>query len=203
MTDIDQELTQRLEEFDDHKIINIISREAPLLIKSIHKNDYLKILLRELMIAKEQDRIGFTGSVSEWREFMWGERIEEAFLAQKRNLDCFSYWQLICKNKNNAMDYYYKLCNKEISFDSLQANGIKVNFIQHRRLSEMSESLKKILSRSKIGIPLKPFQSNKLFCIYQLANRKQAVLNDLMRAELLEKLEIQWCHREINRYLDG
>ena len=72
-------------------------------------------LLLHLLLAEEVRRSG--GDLTQlaaWRRQRWGSRVEQQFVLQRQRFQRISYYQLVLKERGEAMEYYYQLSNQEI-----------------------------------------------------------------------------------------
>ena len=191
-----------LENTGHQEIFNAFDLDSDILINTLIKENLLEKVLHRVIIERERCKSKFCGSYEEWKEMMWGDRIEELFISKKSSLDSISFWQAVCSDKNSAMELYFSLCNKETEFTNLKSKNIPVKYFENRKLGEINSSLQQLLLTSKKNIPRKPIRHQKGFVIYQLVNIKQSQLTSDLRKELLNELEHQWCNREINRILE-
>ena len=101
------------------------------------------------------------------------------------------------------MEYYYQLCNKEISFADIKQQFPEATYHNNKKLKLLSDNLRSLALRSSVYIPAKPISNGKnKFLVFMLTNRQPAQLDDALRNKLLVDLEKQWCEREIKRLLD-
>ena len=188
----------------NNHLIQLFSLNCDNLISAARANNTLFNLIKERLIEGDRER-GNDRVVSrdQWREERWGERVEEAFLEQKKLLDRISFWYWIAPNKPIAMEYYYQLCNKEISFADIKQQFPEATYHNNKKLKLLSDNLRSMAQRSSVNIPVKPINNGKnKFLIFMLTNRQPAKLDDALRHKLLVDLEQQWCEREIKRLLD-
>ena len=196
--------SQRLHALSNQQLRDLFSLTTDHLLTASRKLNDLSKLLQEVII--EQDRVKDNSedlSRDEWRENRWGDRVEEAFLQQKKLLDRVSFWHLTIPDKNMAMEYFYQLCNKEITFADIQKENPGAQYFTDRKLKTVNEPLRKILQKMHLNVPFKPINNGKGgFILLQVTHRSSAELDQQRRLSLLQELESQWCNREINRLLD-
>ena len=196
--------SQRLGALSNQQLIDLFSLTTDRLLTASRQFDRLTKLLQEVIIEQDRQNNNLTGlSRDEWRESRWGDRVEEVFLQQKKLLDRISFWHLKIPDKNIAMEYFYQLCNKEITFADIKKENPNAQYFPERKLKTVSESLRKILQKMNLNVPFKPINNGEgEFILLQVTHRSSAELDQKRRLSLLQDLESQWCNREINRLLD-
>ena len=196
--------SQRLCELTNQQLADLFSLTKDHLLTASRQLNNLSKLLQEVIIEQDRKNNNSEGlNRDEWRERRWGDRVEEAFLQQKKLLDRVSFWYLTIPDKNIAMEYFYQLCNKEITFADIKKENPDAQYFPDRKLKTVDESLRKILQKIKLYVPFKPINNGKGgFILLQVTHRSSAELDQKRRLSLLQELESQWCNREINRLLD-
>ncbi len=196
--------SQRLCALSNQQLVDLFLLTTDRLLTASRQFNNLSKLLQEVIIEQDRHNNNMKGlSRDEWRESRWGDRVEEAFLQQKKLLDRISFWHLKIPDKNIAMEYFYQLCNKEITFADIKKENPDAQYFHERKLKTVNDSLRKILQKMNLNVPFKPINNGKGgFILLQVTHRSSAELDQQRRLSLLEDLESQWCKREINRLLD-
>ena len=71
-----------------------------------------------LVLAEEVRRSG--GDLTQlaaWRRQRWGSRVEQQFVLQRQRFQRISFYQLVLKERGEAMEYYYQLSNQDTISD--------------------------------------------------------------------------------------
>jgi len=196
--------SQRLCELTNQQLADLFSLTTDHLLTASRQLNNLSKLLQEVIIEQDRKNNNSDGlRRDEWRERRWGDRVEEEFLQQKKLLDRVSFWYLTLPEKNIAMEYFYQLCNKELTFADIKKENPDAQYFPDRKLKTVNESLRKILQKMNLNVPFKPINNGKGgFILLQITHRSSAELDQQRRLSLLQELESQWCNREINRLLD-
>ena len=113
----------------------------------------------------------------------WGDRVEEAFLQQKKLLDRVSFWYLTIPGKNTAMEYFYQLCNKEITFADIKKEHPDAQYFPERKLkTSPTKSLRKILQKMNLNVPHYSQsimgREDLYYCRSRIAHRLNSINND-------------------------
>ena len=193
-----------LSEIDLRNLLGPIA-ELRKLLALLQTNDQLKPLLLQSIIEAARHHDGFgddEGACKAWREQRWGDRVEEAFLDRRRELDQVSFWMAIFSTKGMAMETFYQLCNEETSFDDLALTNRKIKCHRAIRYGKLTPALEKRLRGAGTSKPQMPVRNNNGFLITQVVEQLPAQLDDTLSQQLLAELEQNWANRELNLRLD-
>ena len=208
MTNSDKDLSKlnlnSLSEIDLSNLLGPIA-EPLRLLALLQTNDQLKPLLLQSIIEEARHNDGFGDDESaciSWRKKRWGERVEEAFLDRRRELDQVSFWMATFSAKGMAMEIFYQLCNQETSFDELALTNRTIKCHRAIRYGKLTPALEKRLRGAGTSKPQMPIRNNKGFLITQVVEQLPAQLDDTLSQQLLAELEQNWANRELNLRLD-
>ena len=138
----------------------------------------------------------------EWREYMFNDRLEETFLSEKIYHEKVSFWYWLVGEKEQAMEYYYQLCNNETNFPDLKKKHPNVRYFSNHPAYQLEGNISKALRYTKINTPTSPFLTKKGYLILQKDSSKNAKLDNNLRQKLFDKLESEWFLREIYRTIE-
>ena len=119
-------------------------------------------LLKQVLIHNEREKDNCGDSkkqISIWRLKKFGDRLEEAFIDRKKELDSVSFWTLFTKERGTALEIFYQLCNQETTFKKLASLYKGVRTEKRRCYSELSNVLRRQLNGAGIENHNHQFQS--------------------------------------------
>ena len=193
-----------LPKLTNEQIKKLFSVNSDIILSAAKSNNTVVKLIREVISESDRQSLGGAEfSRNQWLQSRWGERVEEVFLEQKKLLDKISFWYWLAPSKPIAMEYYYQICNKEITFADLKKSFPEASYHANKKLKVLNENLRLIAQRSRLNIPSKPINNGKnSFLLFLLTDYKPAQLDEDLKMKLLLELEQQWCDREIARIIE-
>lgn len=198
------ESSSALGNIEPQQIIETLNIDANNLLKAASDANILNKILKEIIVRKEMERCNeFKLTRLEWREKMFGDRVEELFIEKRSGLEKVSFWYLMINNKAEAMETYYQLCNNEISFEDLKLQNAATRYFNDKLLSELDSSICLALKKGKIKIPIKPVRTKKGYLLLQKELINIIQLDDKLRSIILRELEQAWYLRELDRLFDN
>lgn len=198
-----EDAKELIEKLDIQKVLAAFSITSAEFFDITNEIGIIHPILRELKIQQELKRIQYQGSREEWRIKMWADKLDEAFLKRKKDLDKISFWQYATKDKNKCMNYYFQLCNNETSFTELQRQKKAVSLKIDHKKGDLPENLASILMSAKPLVPIKPMRYRSYHFIYQVERKSPAKLDKEMKIQLLQELENEWCDRELQTLFEN
>ena len=208
MSSSDKDLNRLdLASLSDNQLTNLLGPIAePLqLLVLLQTNNQLKPLLLQSIIEAARHHDGFGDdevACKAWRQQRWGDRVEEAFLDRRRELDQVSFWMATFSTKGLALETFYQLCNQETSFEDLALTNRTIKCHRAIRYCKLTPALEKRLRRAGTSKPQQPIRNNNGFLITQVVEQLPAQLDDTLTQQLLGELEQNWANRELNLRLD-
>jgi parvulin-like peptidyl-prolyl isomerase len=143
--------------------------------------------------------------LKKFKQETWGAKIESYFLQRKRDLDQVVYSLLRTKDHNTATELYFRLQNKEASFEELaqkysegpesQTQGI----VGPVPVTTPHEKIAKMLVSSEIGQLWPPVRIGEWNIIVRLEKLISAQLDEPTRQKLLNELFNQWLEEQIKK----
>ena len=187
----------------DHEMLEILLKKnvsMQYLLNAARNSNHLIDLLKQVIIQSAREKANCNNSeeqILDWRLKKFGERIEEAFLDKKNDLDAVSFWTLFTKDKGTAIEIFYQLCNQETTFRKLSSLYKGVRKESKRCYCELNSVLRRQLSGAGTEKPQSPIPINSGFLITQVIEQHPAQLNKEMREKLLLELEDEWAKRQL------
>jgi len=168
-------------------------------------------LLLHLVLAEEVRRSG--GDLTQlaaWRRQRWGSRVEQQFVLQRQRFQRISYYQLVLKERGEAMEYYYQLSNQEILFEDLlqqhyppKPGKPQQGVMRQVSLQGLPKSFAKRLRKAQPGVPIQPLVTGKAVFLLQVIERHEPELDQEVRDLLENEIEQQWMQDELQRRLEA
>ncbi len=139
----------------------------------------------------------------------WGAKLESYFLTYKSKLDKVVYSLLRTTEQEVATELYFRIESGEQTFAELAreySQGTETQtggLLGPIELSKPHPTLAKILSISKPGQLWSPIQIGEWFVIARLEKFIPAVLDDVMRQQLLNGLFESWIQEQVQQEIGG
>jgi len=204
MTENLQQIKTQLEKLSDEEIINALNINIKTIFSASRRSQALATIIKEILIQQDKERFDKTHlSHSEWQTFMFSDRVEETFLNQKEKYETVSFWYWVVDSKEKAMEFYYQLCNDEISFIELKKQYRDIRYFENQPFSTLSKALAKPLLYVNINVPVKPVKIKNGHLIMQKVSFKKAKLDEKVKQDILDELESDWAARELSRLLES
>ena len=139
----------------------------------------------------------------------WGGRLESYFLTHKSKLDKVVYSLLRTPQQEIATELYFRIESSEQTFAELAreystgAEAQTGGLLGPIELTQPHPTLAKMLSISQPGQLWSPIQLGEWFVILRLEKFIPAVLNDVMRQQLLNGLFEGWIQEQVQQEIGG
>jgi len=143
--------------------------------------------------------------IQQFKQETFGPKVESYFLQRKRDLDQVVYSLLRTKDNNTATELYFRLQNKEASFEDLAQQYSQGPEAQTRGLvgpvpvSTPHEKIAKLLSQSEAGQLWPPVRVGEWNIIVRLEKLISAQLDEVTRQKLLHELFNKWVEEQIQK----
>ena len=174
--------------------------ELKSFLNAAQETNQLRTLLRHLILKSLQpkdDIINSQEELLEWRLQHWKDRIQEAFLDRRRDLDQVSFWMLQTIKQGQANEIYYQLCNEEVSFEKLASIYRGVRKEIKKPYDELHKVLQLQLRGAGTSKPQVPIKIKSGYLVTKVIEQHPAELNVAMKQTLLQELENEWADRQI------
>ena len=203
MTLKNSDLNAVIGELSDSQLISLLDLDLKKVLWGNRETKTLAEVVKKIFIETEKEKTNKINlSHEEWQNYMFKERVEEAFLMNKSKYEKISFWYWLIPKKEEAMEYYYQLCNNETTFSELKRKHTKVRFYQNQETSKLDANLSKPLRYASLNIPVSPIRTKTGYLLLQKSDFKPAKLDTHLRKKILNKIEEEWFLREINRQID-
>jgi len=198
-----QKLNTLIHDTNNDTLIKLLDLNLDKVLSAARDAECLGTIFKNILIEIDQNRLN-KGVLSrkEWQSMLFEDRIEEAFLKQKSILEKVSFWYWVVDTKEEAMEYYYQLCNDETTFSDLKNKHPEIIYYSDYLVSQLDASLSKAISYARLNVPMKPFRTKKGYLILKKDSFKSANLNNELKVDLLEQLEDEWCLRELKNLIE-
>ncbi len=139
----------------------------------------------------------------------WESKLESYFLTHKSSLDKVVYSLLRTTKQEVATELYFRIESGEQTFAELAreysqgAEAQTGGLLGPIELTQPHPTLAKMLSISQIGQLWSPIQLGEWFVILRLEKFIPAVLNDVMRQQLLNSLFEGWVQEQVQQEIGG
>jgi len=143
--------------------------------------------------------------IQQFKQETWGSKVQSYFLQRKRDLDQVVYSLLRTKDSNTATELYFRLQNKEASFEDLAQQYSQGPEAQTRGLvgpvpvSNPHEKIAKLLAQSEAGQVWPPVRVGEWNIIVRLEKLISAQLDEVTRQKLLNELFNQWLEEQVQK----
>ena len=183
--------------------INIIlgkNTDLKSVLNAAQECSQIRILLRHLILKSFQSQAGVDGTKEEilkWRSEQWEDRVQEAFLDRRRELDQVSFWMVQTNKKGQALELYYQLCNEETTFEKLSLTFRGVKKEVKKPYYELHKILQQQLRGAGTSKPQSPIRIKTGYLVTKVIEQHPAKLDAIMKEKLLSELETDWADRQI------
>tara|TARA_B100000674_G_scaffold372093_1_gene314503 strand:+ start:6443 stop:7060 length:618 start_codon:yes stop_codon:yes gene_type:complete len=192
-----------INEFNEEKLVELLGLTLTKVLYAARETNSLGVIAKNIFIENDKIKLNKCSlSHEEWREFMFNDRVEETFLSQKSSYERVSFWYWLLSKKEEAMEYYYQLCNNETSFPDLKKRFSDVRYYANQQTIHLDTTISKALRYTKLNVPTSPIRTSQGYLILQKDSFKNAALDEKLRQKLLDRLENEWFLRELTRMLE-
>ena len=203
MESTSSKLNRLINEFDEEKLVRHFELTLVDALAAARETQSLITIVKRIFINSDKRKLNKASLTHhEWQEFMFQERLEEAFLNEKSNYETVSFWYWLINKKEEAMEYYYQLCNNEINFTDIKSRHSNVHYFSNQATNKLEPTISKALRYTKLNIPTLPFLTKQGYLILQKDSSKNAKLDSKLKQKLLDKLEDEWFLRELIRMIE-
>ena len=147
-------------------------------------------------------------SCSNWTRSNWDHLVSSVYLERKNSLDKASCNLIRVKDKNLALELYYRVKEEEESFTDISYQFGKSperesgGLITLRSLEALPYGLSAVLPKIKVGECSKPFRIGSDFGFVQLLKFQSASLDEPTRLFILEEMFNHWLNDVSESLLD-
>lgn len=196
-------LNSIVNEFNEEDLIYQFDLTLSKVLNAARDTGNLSSIVKKIFIENDKAKLNKSSlSHQEWQSFMFQDRVEETFLDQKSNYERVSFWYWLLDKKEEAMEYYYQLCNNETSFADLKKNFSNVYYYSNQLTNQLDSNVSKALRYTKTNVPTSPFRTKKGYLILQKDSFKNAKLDKHLKQKLFDNLEDEWFLRELTRLIE-
>jgi len=175
------------------------------ILHSAQECNQLRSLIRHLILSSYENTaegVNKREETSDWLSKQWEERVQEAFMDRRRDLDQVSFWMLQTNEKGQALELYYQLCNEETTFEKLAAvfRGVKKEI--KKPYNELHKVLQLQLRGAGTSKPQSPIRITTGYLVTKVIEQHPAELDAIMKDNLLCELKNEWADRQITLRLE-
>jgi hypothetical protein len=171
--------------------------EESLFEEMICRENRLLEIIQDCLVAKELNGFLEAEQRTKWQESRLGDRVEELYLNKQAKFSRVEYWQCLVKEKAEAMDIYYQVCNNEVTFLDLKNQNKKARLYSNQLYSGLDINLQKVFKSGKPGQIYKPLKGKYGYLIFQIVSFSRLQLTSSLRQELLKELELNWALNQV------
>ena len=141
-----------------------------------------------------------------YREDRWGHLAHSLYLKHKEQFDLVTYWRLESSNQDLMQEIYFRLKDKEESWDSLARQfpgaGPKATALQGPTpVGEVEEAILSALRHGESGKVLQPVICNGQVIVLSLKSFEPSEFDDNVRNALLRQAFDDWLRQESSKML--
>ena len=170
---------------------------AELTQKWIDKN---KNIANQMSFEDAQIKVIVAQSCSHWARSNWDHLVSSVYLERKNSLDKASCNLIRVKDKNLALELYFRVKEEEESFAEISYQFGKSperesgGLITLRSLEALPYGLSAVLPKIKVGECSKPLRIGSDYGIVQLLKFQSASLDEPTRLFILEEMFNHWLN---------
>ena len=190
-------------ELPDERLVKQFDLNLSKLLTTARKINVLGDIIKDILIDIDKSKSKQQSlSHTDWQKFMFEDRVEEPFLSEKSNYETISFWYWIVNEKEEAMEYYYQLCNQETNFTQLKEQYTNVRYLSDQLVSQLDAGIAKALRYTALNVPTLPVRTKQGYLILQKCSFKKAKLDKNLKQKLLDKLEEEWFVRQLSTFME-